>query len=128
MSAQPMDDEGNSVMAFTRVLAQATVSDLERAVDWYATLFGRQPDARPMPCLVEWHLGPSYGVQVWAESDRAGNSSMVLDESDLDGLVGRLDAAGFEHGQPEDVTASRILSLVDPDGNRIVVSGPFSDA
>ena len=39
-----------------------------------------------------------------------------------------LDAAGFEHGQPEDVTASRILSLVDPDGNRIVVSGPFSDA
>lgn len=115
-------------MAFTRVLAQATVSDLERAIDWYAKLFGRQPDARPMPGLVEWHLGKSHGVQVWAESDRAGNSSMVLDESDFDDLVARLDEAGLDHDRPEDVTAARILVLVDPDGNRIVVSGAFADA
>jgi hypothetical protein len=120
--------ERNLVMAFTRVLAQAKVSDLEPAVDWYATLFGRQPDARPMPGLVEWHFGTSHGVQVWAEPDRAGNSSMVLDESHFDGLISRPDQSGFEHDQPEDVTASTILSLVDPDGNRIIVSGPFSDA
>jgi predicted enzyme related to lactoylglutathione lyase len=128
MSVRPMNSWEDAVMVFTRVLAQATVSDLERAIDWYSTLFGRQPDSRPMPGLVEWHLGKSHGVQVWAEPDRAGNSSMVLDEPDFDDLVVRLDAAGFRHDPPEDVTASRILSLVDPDGNRIVVSGPFSDA
>jgi predicted enzyme related to lactoylglutathione lyase len=113
-------------MAFTRVLAQAIVTDLERALDWYGTLFGRQPDARPMPGLVEWHLGDSYGVQVWSESDRAGNSSMVLDESDFDALIVRLDEAGLKHDPPQDVTASRILVLLDPDGNRIVVSGAFA--
>ena len=115
-------------MAFTRVLAQATVSDLERAIGWYATLFGRQPDARPMPGLVEWHFGKSHGVQVWVEPDRAGNSSMVLEESDLDALIARLDKAGLDHVPAEDVTASRILALVDPDGNRIVVSGAFANA
>ncbi len=53
---------------------------------------------------------------------------MVLDESDFDGLIVRLDAAGLRHDQPQEVTASRILALVDPDGNRIVVSGAFADA
>ena len=115
-------------MAFTRVLAQSTVTDLERAVGWYSKLFGRQPDAHPMDGLVEWHLGDSYGVQVWAESDRAGSSSMVLDESDFDGLIVRLDDAGLSHDRPQDVTASRIIALVDPDGNRIVVSGAFAKA
>jgi hypothetical protein len=115
-------------VSFTRVLAQATVSDLTRAEAWYGALFGRQPDARPMDGLVEWHLGDSFGVQVWAEPARAGHSSIVLEESDPDGLVARLDAAALEHDLPQDVTAGRILALEDPDGNRIVVSGPFSPA
>lgn len=115
-------------MPFTRVLAQSTVTDLMRAVGWYSKLFGRQPDARPMDGLVEWHLGDTYGVQVWSEPDRAGNSTMVLDESDFDGLIRRLDDAGLSHDRPQDVTASRILVLVDPDGNRVVVSGAFADA
>lgn len=68
-------------MSITRVLAQSTVSDLVAAEDWYTRLFGREPDARPMPGLLEWHLGDTFGVQVWAEPNRAGRSSMVLDES-----------------------------------------------
>ena len=115
-------------MAFTRVLAQATVSDLPRAVEWYGTMFGRQPDARPMDGLVEWHLGDGFGVQVWLDRDRAGRSSMVLEESDLDELVARLDEAALEHEPPRDVTASRIVQLEDPDGNRIVVSGRLPGA
>ena len=109
-------------MTFTRVLAQATVSDLDPAIDWYSTLFGRPPDVRPMDGLAEWHFGESHGVQVWAEPDRSGHSAMVLDESDLPGLIARLDQSGFDHGEPEDVTASRILVLEDLDGNRVVVS------
>ena len=115
-------------MAFTRVLAQATVSDLARSMEWYGTLFGRQPDARPMEGLVEWHLGDGFGVQVWTDPDRAGRSAIVLEESDLDGLVARLDEAALELDPPRDVTASRVVQLEDPDGNRIVVSGRFPDA
>jgi catechol 2,3-dioxygenase-like lactoylglutathione lyase family enzyme len=111
-------------MAITRVLAQSTVADLEVAEDWYTRLFGRQPDGRPMPGLLEWHLGETFGVQVWAEPDRAGHSSMVLDESDLDALVKHLDEAGIAHEGPQNVTMSRLVSLVDPDGNRVAFTGP----
>lgn len=110
-------------MTIKRMLAQSTIGDLAVAEDWYTRLFGRQPDARPMEGLLEWHLSGTFGVQVWAEAERAGHSAMVLDESDLDALAERLDAAGISHDGPQDVTSSRILSLVDPDGNRIVFTG-----
>jgi hypothetical protein len=113
-------------MTFTRVLAQATVTDPEAAVEWYSRLFGRPPDLRPMGGLAECHFGESHGVQVWAEPDRSGHSSMMLDESDLPGLIARLDQCGFDHGEPEDVTASTILLLEDLDGNRVVVSTALS--
>ncbi len=105
-----------------RVLAQSTVSDLDTAEDWYTRLFGRGPDARPMPGLLEWHLGDSYGVQVWSEPDRAGRSSMVLDETDLDDAARRLREAGIEHDGPAPASSSRILMLADPDGNRVVLT------
>jgi hypothetical protein len=113
-------------MTIERVLAQMTVTDLGVAVAWYTKLFGRDPDARPMDGLVEWHLAETFGVQVWAEPDRAGHSTMVLHESDLDPRVADLDRAGIEHDAPQDVTASRILPLVDPDGNRVVFTGAFA--
>ena len=107
----------------SRVLAQSTVSDLVAGEQWYTTLFGRGPDARPMDALIEWHLGDSFGVQVFEEAGRAGNSSMVLDESDLDGLAARLADSGIAHAGVERVTSSRALMLTDPDGNRVVFTG-----
>jgi catechol-2,3-dioxygenase len=111
-------------MAIQRLLAQATVSDLEAARNWYARLFSRQPDASPMDGLLEWHLADTFGVQVWAEPERAGRSSMVLDETDLDALAARLAEAGIPNAGPEQATSSRILRLEDPDGNRLVFAGP----
>jgi hypothetical protein len=110
-------------MTIQRVLAQSTVSDLATAERWYSALFERQPDARPMPGLLEWHLGDTFGVQVWSEPDRAGCSSMVLDESDLDALAARLTKAGLDHPGAQQATSSRVLLLEDPDGNRVVFTG-----
>ncbi|OKJ13553.1 VOC family protein [Kitasatospora sp. CB01950] len=110
-------------MTIRRLLAQLTVTDLDPAVAWYTALFGRGPDARPMAGLVEWHLADTYGVQVWAEPDRAGHSTVVLDESDLDARLARLTAAGIDHGGARPATSSRILPVTDPDGNRIVFTG-----
>jgi catechol 2,3-dioxygenase-like lactoylglutathione lyase family enzyme len=110
-------------MTFTRLFAQMTVSNLDRAGDWYARFFGREPDARPMDGLVEWHLGDAFGVQVWLDPQRAGRSAMVLDESDLDGRAAALDTARLPYEGPQQVTASRIVQLADPDGNEIVITG-----
>ena len=82
-------------MTITRLLAQMTVTDSVEAKAWYTKLLGHTPDAEPMAGLLEWHLADSFGVQVWAETARAGTSCMVLDESDLDDLAARLDRIGI---------------------------------
>jgi catechol 2,3-dioxygenase-like lactoylglutathione lyase family enzyme len=110
-------------MGFTGVLAQSTVSDLDRAVDWYTRLFGRGPDAQPMDGLNEWHFGPAAGIQVWLEPDRAGRSTTVLASTDLDQAVADLDRAGIEHPPIEPASTFRIVQLADPDGNRVVLTG-----
>lgn len=107
----------------TRVLASCTVTDLDRAERWYATVFEREPDARPMPGLLEWHLGDACGVQVWSEPDRAGRSGVVLGVDDLDAVATRVAQAGLDHDGPEPGGGERILQLLDPDGNRVVLAG-----
>lgn len=107
----------------SRVLAQSTVTELESAENWYGRLFGCAPDARPMPGLLEWHLGEGFGVQVWSEPDRAGHSTIVLDETDLDGAAARLVSEGIDHEGPQEGGGARVLQLLDPDGNRVVLSG-----
>ena len=112
-------------MALTRMLAQMTVTDLEPAVAWYTRLLGAEPDDRPMDGLVEWHLDPAFGVQVWADAERAGNSTMVIVESELDGLAQRLAGDGIRHDGIQDATTTRVLMVTDPDGNRIVFTAPL---
>lgn len=113
-------------MTINRMLAQMTVSDLASGRDWYGRLFEREPDANPMDGLIEWHLTDAFGVQVWEESDRAGHSSMVLNETDLDGRLEQLTRNGIGHDGAQDATATRIAPITDPDGNRIVFTGPFA--
>jgi hypothetical protein len=110
-------------MALNSVLAQSTVSDLATAEAWYTTLWARGPDARPMPGLLEWHLGPTAGLQVWSEPDRSGRSTVVLGTDDLDDVAARLRAAGIDHDGAQPGGGARILQLVDPDGNRVVLIG-----
>lgn len=110
-------------MTVTRVLAQATVTDLDRAERWYAALFGRGPDSRPMDGLLEWHLVDAGGVQVWREPARSGASTVVLGVTDLDAVAATLAAAGVAHDGPVPGGGSRVLPLADPDGNRVVLTG-----
>jgi catechol 2,3-dioxygenase-like lactoylglutathione lyase family enzyme len=110
-------------MAVIRILAQSTVPDLAAAERWYTQLWERGPDAQPMPGLLEWHLGQNAGLQVWSEPARAGGSTVVIGTDDLDALDARLAAADFEHAGPEPGGGARILQLVDPDGNRVVITG-----
>lgn len=106
-----------------RLLDNCTVSDLDRAEQWYTRLFERGPDARPMPGLIEWHLGESFGLQVWSEPERAGRSAVVLGETDLDAAAARATEAAIDHSGPEFGGGARILQLTDPDGNRVVLTG-----
>ncbi|MGH8880389.1 MAG: VOC family protein [Stackebrandtia sp.] len=106
-----------------RLLANCTVTDGERAEAWYTRLFGHEPDTRPMPGLIEWQLSDTFGLQVWTEPDRAGGSTVVLDETDLDAAAAHLTATGIDHTGPQPGGGARILRVSDPDGNRVVFTG-----
>ncbi|GAA1730363.1 VOC family protein [Brachybacterium phenoliresistens] len=106
-----------------RLLAHCTVTDLDRAEDWYTRLLGRGPDARPMPGLLEWHLGEDFGLQVWSEPERAGRSTVVLGETDIDTAASHATDIGIPHEGPQPGGGARILPLTDPDGNRVIVMG-----
>jgi hypothetical protein len=110
-------------MSMTGVLAQATIRDLSVAENWYTQLFDRPPDSRPMDGLLEWYLSDGVGVQVWREPDRAGHSTVVLQVDDLDGFAARARDLGLTDGAPRNASASRVLRMEDPDGNRVVVAG-----
>jgi predicted enzyme related to lactoylglutathione lyase len=110
-------------MAYTSVLAQSPVTDLEAAEAWYTALLERRPDARPMDGLLEWHLTDGGGLQLWAEPERAGHSTLLLGTDDLDAAATRLTAAGLAHGGPQPGGGGRLLQLTDPAGNRVVIVG-----
>lgn len=105
------------------ILAQATVSDLERAERWYRPLFGRDPDTRPMPGLIEWRIDDRFGLQLWVDPERAGQGTLVLDDSALEDTVAALTSAGVDHEGTRPGGGGRILALTDPDGNRVVLAG-----
>lgn len=106
-----------------RLLATCTVTDLDRAEEWYTRLLARPVDARPMAGLIEWHLADTFGVQVFADPARAGRSSMVLEETDLDTVAARLLEVGIAHDGAQPGGGARILPLTDPDGNQVVFTG-----
>lgn len=106
------------------MLGNCTVSDVARAENWYARVFGRAPDARPMDGLIEWHLAPGFGVQVFADPERAGHSTVVLEVAGLDAQAERLLASGIEHQGPQPGGGARIPQLQDLDGNRVVLASP----
>lgn len=110
-------------MTFTSVLAQSAVSDLTAAGAWYTALLAREPDARPMDGLLEWHVTEGGGVQVWLDPERAGGATLLLATNDLDETAARLASAGMAHAGLEPGGGARLLQLTDPDGNRVVLLG-----
>lgn len=117
-------DTAKGTDMFEGMLGNCTVSDLGRAERWFALLFERGPDRRPMDGLLEWHLGPGFGLQVWLEPERSGHSTVVLEVADLQAVATRLAAAGLDHHGPEQGGGGQLVQLADPDGNRIVLAGP----
>jgi catechol 2,3-dioxygenase-like lactoylglutathione lyase family enzyme len=105
------------------LLAQSTVSDLDAARTWYTAVLGREADATPMDGLLEWHFSDDAGVQVWEDPIRAGSSTTVVEVADLDDELSRLDKLGIAHDDPMNTPNFRVVTLEDPDHNRLNLTG-----
>jgi glyoxylase I family protein len=113
-------------MAIEHVLAVVPVSDLERADAWYEALFGRPPDNRPLPSLVEWQVTGAGWVQVTVDIDRAGSGLLNLAVDDLASTREDLATRGVDTAEIQPVNKGVELSATsDPDGNTITLIGNF---
>lgn len=107
-------------MSFTRVLAQVVVGDHDRAVAWYARLFGRAPDTTPMDGLAEWQLTGTGWLQVFSDAATAGNSTVTLGVDDLDPHLA--DLGDIEAARQTTSRDQQLGTVTDPDGNVIVLA------
>lgn len=110
-------------MAIDGLFANISCSDEAASVAWYGRLFGRGPDARPMPLLNEWHFG-SGGLQLYKAPEHAGHGTLTVLVSDIRDERQRLSAAGLQPGEIQPADYTTIMQMRDPDGNLVVFAQP----
>lgn len=103
--------------------------DLERLVQFYTQLLGKQPQTYNPNAYAEFHLsGLRLGIFKPRETHRqefeakGGSMSLCLEVKDLERALSHLTAIGYPP-PGEIVTAShgREIYVYDPDGNRLIL-------
>ena len=105
------------------LFAVSPVQDLATALDWYARLFGRAADDRPIPDLAQWYLD-GFGFQVMREPQRAGRGMATLVVPDIEAERTRLAAVGIGLDEAVRGPFGAIVQFEDPEGNRITLAEP----
>lgn len=102
------------------VIAVIPVKDQGSAVGWYKKLLGRDPDIIPMDGIAEWHLAENAWLQVTADPERAGGTTVIIGVNDIDAHHGSCEEANVSLGEvveyPEII---KMFEVVDPDGNKV---------
>ncbi|QDT14814.1 VOC family protein [Alienimonas californiensis] len=111
-------------MPLRRIFAHLSCSDPSASGAWFAALFNREPDARPMGSLQEWHHGDAAGLQLFENPADAGHGTLTLIVDGLPAERARLEAAGLNPGPIEPANYVRLIRLRDPDGNLVVLAEP----
>jgi hypothetical protein len=111
--------KGEVPMAIINALASLAVKDLAKSVGWYQTLFGRVPDANPMPAVAEWKFERGGWLQVYELKERAGAGSVTLSINSLEDQIATLRQLGIDPGNPMISDKVKVVMIKDPDGNSI---------
>jgi len=103
------------------LIAEITVSDLERSREWYSRLFGKKgPDLEPFPGNVEFKVGSAWVQIVSGKVDSSSNWDLQLEVRDLARERERIRTAGI--AATEDKGVPKVISFFDvkdPDGNKM---------
>lgn len=115
-----------------KIYPSLLTANLAVAERWYTKLFGRGPDFRPMPTLLQWELSDQGGLMLSSSEEIASRGAIFLYVSDLAAERRRLEEAGIVFGNDIPGDYSTLAQVHDPDGNLITLatppSGPFPRA
>lgn len=103
----------------TQLFAGFPVSNLDRALDWYAAALGRAAD-ETVGEEAMWQLTEHTWVFVAPDAQRAGGGLMTLGVASLDRYLERWRDAGLTHEPVETYgNGVRHVTIIDPDGNSL---------
>jgi hypothetical protein len=102
------------------VVAVLPVVDHAAAVAWYQRWIGRAPDVVPMDGIAEWGLADNAWIQVTADPDSAGKTTVVVGVGDVDAQRATCETAGVTVGDVNDLGFIKTAEAVDPAGNTIL--------
>ncbi len=111
-------------MTIEKIYANLSCSSLEESVEWFAHLLGREPDARPMQGLVEWHHRDDAGLQLLENPETAGTGTLTLIVRDIQREHQRLTNSGLRPSEIRPADAASLIQLNDPNGNLVVLAQP----
>lgn len=109
-------------MSIAKIYAHLSCSDGVRTAVWFESLFGRPPDSREMPGLMEWHHGPDAGLPLWQDPANAGHGTVTLIVTGIAAEHARLADAGLFPGPVEPGDKVSVVRLRDPDQNLVVLA------
>jgi predicted enzyme related to lactoylglutathione lyase len=100
------------------LFAGVSVTEFDRALDWYTRLFGRPPDINVHDDEVMWRITEGAWLYVVVDRNRAGSAVVTFSVGDLDTTAARIAARGVRTDAFEKVgDAGRKATFRDPDGN-----------
>jgi len=102
------------------LIAVVPVMDQTTAVNWYKKLLGRDADVVPIDGVAEWQLAEKAWLQVTADPDNVGNTTVIINVSDLDAQRTACAEADVSLGEVVEYPGIvKMVDAIDPDGNKI---------
>jgi catechol 2,3-dioxygenase-like lactoylglutathione lyase family enzyme len=117
----------------TSVISVLPVDNYAAAKGWYASWLGRAPDVEPVDHVAEWQIADGGWIQVTADPAASGNTTVIIEVTDIDAQRAMCEAAGVSWGAVTDYGFIKTAEATDPAGNTVVfvqevAKEPFDNA
>jgi len=113
-------------MQIQGIYAALATADIDKAETFYARLFERAPDDRPMKGLIQWRDVAGANIQIFQDADNAGSGRLTIVVPKMEDTRGALEQMGVTLTGESQGDYGKIAQIADPDGNRITLAEPPS--
>ena len=104
----------------SNLVAVVPVKDHQNAVKWYTKLLGREADLVPVDEVAEWQIADNAWIQVGADPERAGYTTVIIGVHDIAEQRGFCEKAGIPLGELIEIPeVIKMAEAVDPEGNKV---------
>ena len=103
------------------VIAVVAVKDQAKSEAYYQQIFGRKADLVPFEGVAEWKIAEGAWVQVGADPEKAGSSTVILGVTDVEKQREICKERGITLSETEEIPGLiKMAEAEDPDANKVV--------